>query len=206
MTKKLKPREKPHYVNNKEFSAAVVEYVNELNHARDNGLEEPVINNYIASCFMRISNGLSHKPNFVRYTYKEEMVMDAVENCLKAIGNYNVEAATRSGNPNAFSYFTQICYFAFVRRIKKEKRQADIKMDYIDQMGVDMFIEYGELGQDIDNDTTHYVDSLKERISNVKVNDQKLKEFDQSKEDDSKKNPTKKKQLEIFMGFDIDEE
>ena len=81
-----------------------------------------MVPDYIAKCFLKICEGLSHKSNFVRYTYREEMVMDAVENCLNAVGNYNIEAATRKGKPNAFGYFTQISWFAFIRRIKKEKK------------------------------------------------------------------------------------
>lgn len=198
--KKIKPKDKPHYVNNREFSNCVVEYVRSMNEAIE--AEEPVpqVTDYIASCFLKISNGLSHKPNFIRYTYKEEMVMDAVENCLKAIGNYNIDAATRTGKPNAFAYFTQICYFAFIRRITKEKRQNDIKWEYIDQMGVESFIEYGEIGEDIDNDTRAYIDILKERIHLVKDKDKALKEFKKDK------NPTKKTKLERFMSTPFDEE
>ena len=116
---KIKPKNKPHYVNNREFSYSVVDYVKKVNAAQDSGEPLPIVPDYIAECFLKISEGLSHKSNFIRYTYREEMVMDAVENCLKAITNYNIEAATRTGNPNAFAYFTQICYYAFLRRIAK---------------------------------------------------------------------------------------
>ena len=109
MATKIKPKDKPHYVNNAQFSQAVVDYVTDLNKARDAKIRDlPKVPDYIAMCFLKICEGLSHKSNFVRYTYREEMVMDAVENCLKAIENYNLEAATRTGKPNAFAYFTQI--------------------------------------------------------------------------------------------------
>ena len=88
---------KPHYVNNRDFSTAVVEHVSRTNMAKENNEELPRISEYIGECFMKIAEGLSHKPNFIRYTYRDEMVMDAVENCIKAIGNYNIEAATRTG-------------------------------------------------------------------------------------------------------------
>lgn len=81
----MKPKEKPHYVNNREFSEAVVAYCTSVQEAKDNGNSTPIVTDYIASCFLKIAEGLSHKANFVRYTYREEMVMDAVENCLKAI-------------------------------------------------------------------------------------------------------------------------
>ena len=79
---------KAHYINNKDFSLAVVEYVTECNEAKATDKPVPKVTNYIAQCFLKISEGLSRRPNFVRYTYREEMVMDAVENCLRAIGNY----------------------------------------------------------------------------------------------------------------------
>ena len=99
-----------HYVNNSDFSTAVVEYVEKVDNARKKKNNIPKVPDYIAQCFLKIAEGLSHKANFIRYTYREEMVMDAVENCLKAIGNYNLEAATRTGKPNAFAYFTQITW------------------------------------------------------------------------------------------------
>ena len=116
-----------HYVNNAEFSQAVVDYCRELSESKSKELELPLVPDYIAQCFLKIAEGLSHKSNFIRYTYREEMVMDAVENCLKAINNYDIEAATRTGKPNAFAYFTQISWYAFLRRIAKEKKQQEIK-------------------------------------------------------------------------------
>ena len=109
-------RKSIHYVNNADFSAAVVEYVTVVQKAKADEITLPIVPDYIAQCFLKIAEGLSHKSNFIRYTYREEMVMDAVENCLRAIENYNIEAATRTGLPNAFAYFTQISWYAFLRR------------------------------------------------------------------------------------------
>ena len=174
---KVKPRDRPHYVNNAQFSQAVVDYVTILNEARDNKANQlPKVPDYIASCFLKICEGLSHKANFVRYTYREEMVMDAVENCLKAIENYNLEAATRTGKPNAFAYFTQISWYAFLRRIQKEKKQQDIKMKYINQSGIENFLD-NELG-DAQSATVAqaFVDQLRIRIDEVKLKDSEWKE------------------------------
>ena len=177
-----KTKESEHYVNNKEFSQAVIEYVTSAKEAEEAGEEYPMVPNYIAECFLRISNRLSYKSNFINYTYRDEMVMDAVENCLKAIKNYNVEAATRSGNPNAFAYFTQISWYAFIRRINKEKRQQEIKMRYLSKTDLDTFME-GQFDRDEDPEMhaaiTGYVDTLR----------QKMDEF--QKEEPEK--PTKKK-------------
>jgi hypothetical protein len=150
MTTARKNKDLPHYVNNKEFSAAVVALVeaakaagydpkkfDSIADAEAKGIKVPRIPEYIGSCFLRICEGLSHKPNFIRYTYRDEMVCDAIENCIKAVFNFNVEAATRSGAPNAFAYFTQIAYYAFLRRIQKEKKQQDIKYRYMEHCGAD---------------------------------------------------------------------
>ena len=172
----MKPQDKPHYVNNANFSHAVVEYVTVLNEARNAGTELPIVPDYIARCFLKIAEGLSHKSNFIRYTYREEMVMDAVENCLKAIENYNLEAATRTGKPNAFAYFTQISWYAFLRRIAKEKKQQDVKIKYMTQSGVEEFIiENGDAtsGQVMNA----FVSQLKDRIDKVREKDTEFKEF-----------------------------
>ena len=185
-------RKSIHYVNNAEFSQAVVDYVTKVRQAEKNKTSIPIVPNYIAQCFLRIAEGLSHKSNFSRYTYREEMVMDAVENCLRAIANYNIEKTTRTGKPNAFSYFTQICYFAFIRRITKEKKQQDIKFKFIKKMGIEDFIQMGMDG-DAAQETMTYVDTLRQRITQVKVKDKAIKEF-------AKDEKTKKEKLELFMG------
>lgn len=172
----MKKQERPHYVNNAEFSAAVVEYVKSVNRAKENQEPLPVVTDYIASCFMKIAEGLSHKSNFIRYTYREEMVMDAVENCLKAIENYNIEASTRSGKPNAFAYFTQISWYAFIRRITKEKKQQDIKMKYITQSPISEFVDT-ETDVYTDGVVRNYLDQLKQRITAVRERDSEVKEY-----------------------------
>jgi hypothetical protein len=173
----VEKRSPRHYVNNKEFSEAVVQHVKAVNEADAAGDEPPEVPNYIAECFLKIAEGLSHKANFVRYTYREEMVMDAVENCLKAVRNYNIDTATRSGNPNAFAYFTQISYYAFLRRLQKEKRQHDIRSKYIDQSGLEDFIEVTN-DQNVNSESTSFVESLRERIDQVHYRDQVLKDFE----------------------------
>lgn len=166
-----------HYVNNAEFSEKIVEYVKTINEARDNNEELPVVPNYLALCFLRIAENLSHKSNFIRYTYREEMVMDAVENCLKAINNYDIEAATRTGKPNAFAYFTQITWYAFLRRIAKEKKQQEIKMKYIANSGAEdyMINENGDATSGLVAGA--FVDTLKTRIDRIKFVDTQVKEI-----------------------------
>ena len=186
-----KAKSKPHYVNNKDFSQAVFDYAVQAHAAKEKQQPQPKVTDYIATCFIKIAEGLSHRPNFVRYTYREEMVMDAVENCLRAIGNYNIEAATRTGKPNAFSYFTQICYYAFIRRITKEKKQQDIKFRFIEKMGIEDFVQMGMDNEGAEQ-TMAYVDTLRDRISQVKAKDTAIKDF-------AKEEKAKKEKLELFM-------
>ena len=141
-------KNKEHYVNNREFTDAIVEYSTAVAEAKKKNKSKPIIPDYIAECFLKMAQGLSHKPNFYSYSYRDEMVMDGVENCVKAIGNYDVSASTRTGRPNPFGYFTQIMYYAFLRRIAKEKRQQEIKERYISQANIESFMA--------DNDDHHY--------------------------------------------------
>lgn len=173
----LKPSEKPHYVNNVKFSEAVVEYKKSVELAKANKEQKPQVTEYIASCFLKIAEGLSHKANFVRYTYREEMVMDAVENCLKAIENYNIEAATRTGKPNAFAYFTQIVWYAFLRRIQKEKKHQDIKIKYMTEYAIEESLEEELSNNPAAVQTKAFIDELKQRIDFVKHKDEKIKTY-----------------------------
>ena len=111
-----------HYVNNKEFLEAIIERKELIAEAEAADEPTPQISNYLGECILKIANHLSYRPNFINYTYKEEMISDGIENCLQYISNFNPE---KSSNP--FAYFTQIIYFAFIRRITKEKKQSKIK-------------------------------------------------------------------------------
>ena len=184
-----------HYVNNKEFSQAVVDYCKTIDDAKSIEMPLPIVPDYIASCFLRISEGLSHKSNFIRYTYREEMVMDAVENCLRAIENYNIEAATRTGLPNAFAYFTQISWYAFLRRIAKEKKQQDIKLRYLSQSGLEDYIVSGALDPSSQQVMQAFVDTLKGRIDKVKEKDTELKVY--------AKEEKKRKKYQISVDSDL---
>ena len=115
-------KKKPHYVNNKEFLQAMVEWKASVREAEANDEPKPQVTNYIGECFLKIANHLSYRPNFINYTYREEMISDGIENCLQYINNFDPD---KSKNP--FAYFTQIIYFAFIRRITKEKKQSQIK-------------------------------------------------------------------------------
>jgi hypothetical protein len=197
----MKPKDKPHYVNNKDFSEAVVEYIKTVKEAESTGKEIPKVTNYIAVSFLKIAEGLSHKVNFIRYTYRDEMVMDAVENCLKAIHNYDIEAATRSGNPNAFAYFTQICWYAFLRRIAKEKKQQEIKIKFISQSPFDEFALANADEESIA--AAHaFVDQLKGKIDQLKEKDTY---FDSLAKEEKKKERKKRDVVTLSSDSDLGE-
>ncbi len=122
---------KPHYVNNKEFLQAMIEWNNLCKEAKSQGKITPPVSNYIGECFLKIANHLSYRPNFINYTYREEMISDGIENCLQYVHNFNPEKS-----PNPFAYFTQIIYYAFLRRIQKEKKQSHVKNKYIENMNI----------------------------------------------------------------------
>ena len=121
-----------HYVNNKEFLAAIVAYKQSIKDAEALGKDKPRITNYLGECFLKIATHLSYKPNFVNYMFREDMISDGIENCVQYI--YNFDPA-KSRNP--FAYFTQIVHYAFLRRIQKEKKQLDIKTKIIEKSGYD---------------------------------------------------------------------
>lgn len=127
------PQAKPkrHYINNADFCKALVDYQEAVALAKKEGRSKPKIPNYIGECFMKIAEGLSHKPNFINYSYRDEMVGDGIENCLMYFENFDT---TKSSN--AFAYFTQIIYFAFLRRIQKEKKQLYVKYKATEQFGL----------------------------------------------------------------------
>ena len=120
-------KQKPHYVDNKKFLQAMVEW----RETWPNELKEtikPPVSNYVGECFLKIATHLSYRPNFINYTYRDEMISDGIENCLQYVKNFNPE---KSSNP--FAYFTQIIYYAFLRRIQKEKKQTHVRNKIIEK-------------------------------------------------------------------------
>ena len=130
MAKRKKDLE--HYVNNKDFLDAIIEYKKLTTSAKSLGTQRPRIPRYLGECFLKIATHLSYKPNFVNYMFREDMISDGIENCVQYIDNFDPE---KSSNP--FAYFTQIVYFAFLRRIAKEKKQLEIKNKILEQSGFD---------------------------------------------------------------------
>lgn len=151
------------YVNNADFLKALVEYKAKCQEASQKGLPEPKIPDYIGECWMKIAEGLSHKPNFINYTYRDEMIADGIENCLMYFSNFNPE---KSNNP--FAYFTQIIYYAFLRRIQKEKKQLYVKYKATEMIGVLDEFEMLE-GEDGSSKQFEMYDNISEFIENYEV-------------------------------------
>ena len=139
----------------------MVVYRNKCAIAKEKGLEPPLISNYLGDCFLKIATHLSYKPNFVNYMFREDMIGEGIENCVQYIHNFNPEKST-----NPFAYFTQIIYYAFLRRIQKEKKQLEIKTKIIEKTGFDqvMVVEEGARGSASDYNTIK--DNIQYRNSN----------------------------------------
>lgn len=135
VTKYTKRPSKPHYVNNPDFLAALIKYKEQVKLCAEEGKPSPRVPPYIGECIYNIATRLSHKFNFTNYSYREEMVSDGIENCLIYLNNFDPE---KSNNP--FAYFTQIIYFAFLRRIQKEKKQLYIKHKVLERDVIHMSI------------------------------------------------------------------
>ena len=118
---------KQHYVDNKLFFAEMQKWKDEIAEQEEVDDLPPMVTEYMGECFYKIATHLSYRPNFINYTYREEMIGDGIENCIRYAKNFNPE---KSKNP--FAYFTQIIYYAFIRRITKEKKQTSIKQKIID--------------------------------------------------------------------------
>ena len=159
MSEKLKAKQKPHYVDNKKFLVAMTEWRLKYDKAEKAKRKQPAVTNYIGECFLKIANHLSYRPNFINYTYRDDMISDGIENCLQYMSNFNPE---KSNNP--FAYFTQIIYYAFIRRIQKEKKQQDVKAKVIANSNVELMVN------SLDGDDAQYKNQMLEFLQkNIKV-------------------------------------
>lgn len=168
-----------HYVNNADFLTALVDYKERCRVAASEGRQDPQIPNYVGECFYKIAEHLSRKPNFISYSFRDEMIADGIENCIMYFRNFD---ETKSKNP--FAYFTQIIYYAFLRRIQKEKKQLYVKYKATQQFGI---LNEGEMYEDAEGNMKQF--ELYDNIS----------EFIHNFEENKKKKKTKAKGLDKFM-------
>lgn len=153
-----------HYINNADFLAALIEHRSRVEAARAAGNDEPAISNYLGDCFIKIARHLSYKSNFINYSYKDEMISDAIENCLAVVNNFD---PAKSKNP--FAYFTQITFFAFVRRIQREKKQMATKFRYIDQLDINELVTQDHDSGEFQNQFLEYLKSTMDNYEYEKV-------------------------------------
>jgi hypothetical protein len=159
MSKKTK-----HYINNADFLKALIDYRAACDEAKRNDKQDPIVPNYIGECFIKIAEHLSRKPNFVSYSFRDEMIADGIENCIMYFRNFNPDKST-----NPFAYFTQIIYFAFLRRISREKKQLYVKYKATEQFGI---LDEGEMFEDAEGNMQQFVmyDNIAEFIHTFEEN------------------------------------
>jgi hypothetical protein len=178
-----------HYVDNKRLYAEMVIYTKNYKEAVEAGLEPPIASNYIGECIQLIATGLSTNRNFIGYTYREDMVGDAIENCFRYLHNFDPE---KSKNP--FAYFTQIMYYAFLRRIDKEKKQSYIKYKSMENSQI-----MNTLVEMAPDDQSHFNAYI------VTMDFDKLSNLSEKYEAKTIKKADKKTGLEKFFGDEEDE-
>jgi hypothetical protein len=150
--------EPSHYVDNKKFLAALIDYKKSIDAAKAEGKGIPQVPKYIGECFIKIATHLSYKSNFINYTFKDDMISDGIENCLTAATKFDPE---KSSNP--FAYYTQIIYFAFIRRIQKEKKHQATKYKIIENLDMDAIMQ----GSDDTEAGRQLIDYLKKQLDNI---------------------------------------
>jgi hypothetical protein len=181
-------KKKKHYVDNEKFFNEIMEYKKQCKEALEQGKEKPRISEYIGKCIYLIAENLSHKPRFINYSFRDELVSDAIENCFLYFDNFNPE---KSQNP--FAYFTQIIYYAFHRRISKEEKNRYI----IYKKFQESVLDTSDSALMVDADDNHVVsstmyDNLNDFIKNFETREQVKKE----------KRKEKKEGLEKFVEND----
>ena len=180
---------KKHYVNNEKFLEQMKEFRIKVKHAKENNLERPRVPEYIGECIFKIASHLARKPNFANYTFKDDMISDGVENCLLYIDNFDPD---KSSNP--FAYFTQIIYYAFLRRIQKEKKQLYVKYKSMENEVINSLIENN--GEDL-------VAGHLNGILHDSYSEEFIRDFINTFEDNKRRKIRKRKsKLEEFMEDD----
>ena len=200
MAKRRDPNSR-HYVDNKEFLVAITEYRERVQAAKAAGVEKPRVTEYLGECMVKIANHLAYKSNFVNYTFRDEMILDGIENCITYIDNFDPE---KSKNP--FAYFTQITYYAFIRRIQKEKKQMDTKKKFIGSLDMQELMMSDSDGNDGNAEYLEYIRKAVDEAAQLeeKHADQKagLKKRRPKYLDDKEALAMAKEKLEVMKDID----
>lgn len=200
MAKRRDPNSR-HYVDNKEFLVAITEYRERVQAAKAAGVQKPRVTEYLGECMVKIANHLAYKSNFVNYTFRDEMILDGIENCITYIDNFDPE---KSKNP--FAYFTQITYYAFIRRIQKEKKQMDTKKKFIGSLDIQELMMSDSDGNDGNAEYLEYIRKAVDEAAQLeeKHADQKagLKKRRPKYLDDKEALAMAKEKLEVMKDID----
>jgi len=200
MAKRRDPNSR-HYVDNKEFLIAITAYRERVQAAKAAGEQKPRVTEYLGECMVKIGNHLAYKSNFVNYTFRDEMILDGIENCITYIDNFDPE---KSKNP--FAYFTQITYYAFIRRIQKEKKQMDTKKKFIGSLDMQELMMSDSDGNDGNTEYLEYIRKAVDEAAQLeeKHADQKagLKKRRPKYLDDKEALKLAKEKLEVMQDMD----
>ena len=173
-----KSQSREHYVDNKRFYAEMIRYRDDRESALESGLSPPRVPNYIGDCIMRIAYKLSNKPNFINYPFKEEMIGDGIENCIMYVDNFNPDKST-----NPFAYFTQIIYYAYLRRIEKEKKALYTKYKASENTNL-----FGETSENSGENGRNYGEKIKYNEWSEEYMNDFIENFEENKRKKKKKN------------------
>ena len=181
---------KVHYVDNAVFLEAMIEYKKQYHISKSNDEELPIISEYLGSVFLKIAQRLSFRPNFINYAFKDDMISDGIENCLHYIHNFNPEKST-----NPFAYFTQIIYYAFIRRIQKEKKQLYIKFKSMQNYEISPeYVNYMDYDENFSSTGDYKNSDFRVMV------DEFVDNFEKSKKKKAVKKKPEPTTLELFMG------
>jgi DNA-directed RNA polymerase specialized sigma subunit len=156
-----------HYVDNKKFLSELIKYKEKVTKAKEKDLPKPMVSNYLGECFLKIATHLSYKANFINYTYRDDMISDGIENCLVAVEKFDPE---KSSNP--FAYYTQIIYFAFVRRIQKEKKQQATKYKMLENVDLNQLLVHSDGN---DEYVSQVIDLMKRQMDTIEPERKEVK-------------------------------
>lgn len=184
---------KNHYVDNKQLYESLVKWKKATRRAKRLKEEDPQLPDYVAESMLKMATRLSQKAGFVNYTFREDMIGDALESCLRYIHNFNPERSK-----NAFAYITQIIHNAFIRRIQKEQKQLYVKMKIVDAS--DFMGSYDRQDHDHREYNNTYVTYLQENMGDV------ISKFENWKETKKAKNAAKKKETASLEALFVDAE
>ena len=185
----MEKRKPDHYVDNKEFLQHMIEFKEATTAARENGESDPRIPDAIGEIFVKIASHLSFKSNFINYAFREDMIADGVENCIQYVHNFD---PAKSKNP--FAYFTQIIYYAFLRRIQKEKKQLYVRYkslenSHLDNMSEDDQAAVSSIGiTKLYDNMSEFIESYEESMEKKKQIKSKQRKTTKKKKESSSNN------------------